>query len=390
MRGFTSARKLLPIVLWAGLIIVISCENDIEPNIEQENDQPTPTLISGDLLELQDATQIPGDLPAAPDAGLKINYEDTIYLVYGDSYRARIKIYHDPATPITGVNLWFPSPDNAYFFVPKVITESSDSITIVYIGPKQLPEDTDFPVSFPVKIQPVSPHGTPVDEFDKDVTIEDPEDTDSPCNDITRPVNNAEHPHEWMWYYTEIFGYNSDSVFQITAPGYHPAMHAPGITYSHCCLDEISYGANHLMHNGVICKDTLSYFRETPYKTYSTRTHEYMFFYPDHTFVYYVGMYEQNLLPQESCYGAVYDQDYTDWVKVGTHDFSPGADKIKITYEKTTGGPGYGPFPPSGDITYTCHMLILEVTVEQKIRMYYGRRSDNPDNLPRAYHHKFD
>jgi hypothetical protein len=154
-----------------------------------EHDPNEPALEFHDYLSLTDASKVTGALPSAPEGNLKINFSDTIYLIQGHPYKARLGFKHEANSPVTEFNIWVDGFKDEHYYKASPSPESNDSTTIVYIG-MDAPETISFPYVTELIIQPVGPAG-PLDEFRRIVTVEEPDiiSTQPGCSPYDRKWN---------------------------------------------------------------------------------------------------------------------------------------------------------------------------------------------------------
>jgi hypothetical protein len=229
--------SLLTIVLIKGLFLISSCDFDGTPDPDPNNASnpgnggQLDADIASTYLILNNASKILGDLPISPDGRFKISIKDTIFMVKGLSFGARVVVKHNGLTNITG---FYVGVSNSSFYYDVPITESQDrdSTVVIYINfgiPAGV--QVDYPLSIPIKIQPHDASGKPGDEFDVIGTIEDPKDKDV-CSPLTPEPkcfydsnNKLVCPCEsgcwyWIWEFTVVEDKSGD-IHTAYAPGIH-------------------------------------------------------------------------------------------------------------------------------------------------------------------------
>lgn len=317
--------------------------------------------FAGEHLVLTNATRIAGVLPTASGGQLKIDVKDSIYLIKGHPYGDRIHILHDEFQQVSGFYVAIKN-STFYFDVEETLIEGeaeSDTVSTLLLD-LDLPEDTQqsYPISIEVIIQPHNDTGLPLDEFERTLVIEDPENSSGKaCNSIINesiPINNgAALQSIWVWEFT--IRENSSGINLLSAPGLIFDLDNNG-KVGGCCL-----------------------FNATQFPPYfgcdSTAT-EWVEMEVDE---YYVPLYDVLILEQnKSAYvwsaeaKQFLDRPNTDLCAntpvpayissisgpqgSGTHDFSPGATSLRLTFPNFS---GFSKPPVNSQIEYTCHSLIL-------------------------------
>lgn len=352
-------------------MFTFSCETEPEPGSNSNNGSGNNggNTFTGDelskFLVLDGAGKITGDLTEASDMLLKMNVEDTIYIIKSSPYGARVVVRHDGRHDITG---FYIGVDNSSFYydVPVVDAVAQDSTDVIYIN-VAVPEDADvdYPLTIPIKVQPHGPSGEPLDEFDREVTIEDPE-ADNKCP-LTIPftTGSTNLDRGWLWLFT--YGYdNTGKLFYEEAPG---TKKISNYKTGGCCNDD---GTSSTVANDPYCFEKYSNgtpnprWRSIDVEHYFEWKYDILWFYDNGTFIQDNLSFQTNYRPSESDFcnnEAAYDFQKSFFHKSGKHDFTPGAEYLKVTYD-VTDPPVYGKIIRGGELLYSCHVMQLTFDVE--------------------------
>ena len=223
-------RKSKIISLWLACIMcmLLSCETSVDEDPPPGGNNPTPNPLptnvdanelSDDLI-LEGATKVNGTMPASKNlADLKMSNE-TIYLTEGIVNRIMILVPNGLGKSISHVYVQVDEADD-YYSVPVSEEEQSDSLVAFYLDFD--PSDWDLPFSFPVRISPVDDAGDPIDEFEREVEVEEPITEAGLCEPI--------YPHIWEWMFTDANGKLNN------APGY---PHISNYETMGCCINGTS------------------------------------------------------------------------------------------------------------------------------------------------------
>lgn len=367
MKPMNRYLSLLAIMLLSGLLCY-SCTKDgglTDPDTENP-ETPGNTVDADKLSEylvLTDAQKITGDLPAAPDNQLKVNFKDSIWVVKDFPYGARVAVLHEGRFDITGFYVGV-SNSSFYYDVPLVEAEAQDSTDVFYIN-MEIPEsdDVEYPFAIPIKIVPYGPGLEPIDVVGRWIIIEDPEAFNS-CSVLSA----TSYPKiSWEWEFTVAINYAGE-VFQIEAPGLKKVS---AYQTGGCCNED---GSSSTVADDPYCFEKFSDGTPNPRWKSIDVEHYFMWLfdnlwlYEDGTFWHYNSSWQTDYVPSLSDFCALeagYDDGGEDYFKRGTHDFTPGADYLNITYD-VTDPPVFGKTIQSGEIQYTCHSLILTVGREEK------------------------
>jgi hypothetical protein len=394
MKTKDACMRLAGMILLSGLFWIISCKPEADPDPGTPDNPGNPAGINpdkvSDYLSFTDAAKVTGRPPAAPDGPLKIDVRDTLYLAKGHPYKARISVLHDTLTSVTGFYIWVDGLSQAHYYnIPAVALEAKDSISVVYIGFDAPENEFTYPLTFTIHIQPHGPGGNPLDQFTRRVTIEDPAGQDQ-CDIYT------EDGHAWKWLYTEV-QVTGGSFRQITAPWFSAtySLASGGYYYAKCCIEDPDFGLIEA-YPGDPTREGICNERNPLYKrvfidgAYSLKPYEYLFIFRGGNFIHYSATLTANFVPQKSriCdLFAYYERTYTEYTKTGTHTYTPGAGSVQFT--TTVAEPPFGPPPPFGTVTNTCHLLIFTFGAEQKATIVYqkypGLSSTNPPPDPMNY-----
>jgi len=337
-------------------LAITACQQEIEPDPVNTGDVDPDE--ASDYLVFTDGTKITGNLPAATDGQLKINFSDSIYLVKDFKLGARVVVRHDGLRDITGFFVGVRG-SSFYFDVSVSEAEAGDSTDVFYLNIDIPSEDVVvYPFTLSIKILPHGLDNIPVDEFDKLLTIEDPETDTCP---ITLPGNGEV---QWEWNYS-VLETSAGEILYSEAPLY---SRGSSLQTGGCCNDN---GTSSTVANDPYCFEKFSdgtpnpRWRSIQVKTLSYWTFDYVWFYEDGTFAQFNAKVQTNYIPSLSdfCAGvAHYDYQNGDYVKSGTYQFT-SPHYINITYN-ITNPPVFGKTISSGEIVYTCHMLGLTNSVE--------------------------
>ena len=334
-------------------------DNAADPD-DNHNDQVDPAILSSRLL-LPNATAIAGTLQPAMDSGYKIDVKDTIFVMKDFHIGDRIQILPDTTglsardTVITGVYVQIDGA-HEYYDVPgglnasAWIDESGKPYTTFNFSMDIDLDDLGlgFPFSTEIIIQPHDENGTPMDSFEKTLTVEDPKnESGAGCNDI-----RTSKPGDFVWEW--------EFDIYLTADGdFEENFAAPGMTlwynnqYGGCC-DE-----NGKSFSGFPCGSRSPYYRivEAPEEYYMPLFAS-LNLLDDGTINGGGAAGENRPIDINYCTGAVqYEAKATSDGGVGTHNFTPGATSLTINADYS----GFSkPFPQS-EIIYTCHTLVMTV-----------------------------
>ncbi|MEX0288463.1 MAG: hypothetical protein AB3N14_05085 [Flavobacteriaceae bacterium] len=385
---------MLMTILGGAVVMISACEKDIEmPKEERQQQDPdgedpdqeepkdsvpdTDNEIDSDVLAeylvLKDASKITGNLPSATDGGLKIDVADTIYLIKGYPLGNRIRFKHDASQTVQGFNIYVGSA-SYYFDVPKEPNEDytppqeSDTTSVLVLD-LDIPVDegVDYPFSTEIIIQPNDGAGNPLDEFERVITVEDPEDPNGVCNSIMQPFEGIDTPPRWRWDQT--FWEQNGVIIKAWAPNRKQRINTYGWG---CCNNATQRSLT--INDSPVCSALITDSTATAsgnlvevqldVDDWVVRLEEYMWFFDNGVFDLQGIEDKRQYFPSLTnfCTAEVgYDlstQVYgapTD-TPVGTHDFSPGASHINLDLRNWQ-----GPYrlPRSVNIVYTCHVLLL-------------------------------
>ncbi len=355
-------------------------------SVADPSGQIDPDTLS-EYLVLKDAIKITGELPAAVDGQVKVDVKDTIFLVKGYPYGNHLRFKHDPSQHVAGFKIRLGSA-SYYFEVPEDVLEGEaippkeSDTTAVLVLDLDIPEEVDYPFTTEITIQPQDESGAPIDEFDRWVTVEDPEDSSSGngCNDITQAFGAPPVVPRWRWDHT-IREYNG-AILNVLAPNRRQRINSQG---AGCCRDD---GTSVTTSDSPSCYEGTTAPRltwmEWEVDDYSVRYEEYLWVF-DNGVLNAQGIWDKKQYDRSStnfCTGEV-GYTYSHEVygarndsPVGTHDFVPGATHLNINLQNWEGG---FRMPSSADIVYTCHVLLLKWGVDD---LFISRYEDYTTALP--------
>ena len=373
-------------ILTGTVLVNTACEKDLEiPKENQLQNQnpsgqtPKDTIVSNDTTETQgntldpdiisehlvfsgNALKITGSLPKAPDGQLKIDVHDTIYLVKGYPYGDRIQILAESgqtakAGEVSGA---FVSVVGSQIYHD--VTAGTNAMSTFWIDEtgghhstytfnldiNNLPgsEDLDYPLSTDVIIQPHDAAGVPLDEFERTITIEDPENS---CNDI----RFATFGIPWEWEFSIRLDSNADWE-ELSAPGLVLDL---GDFAQGCCGGITGETTLWLFDPG--CHDQADTYLEMEIDPFYTPLFEILRLFDDGSAKIYardvennLDLLNTNLCARQAAY--LYD-DEVDWGE-GTHDFTPGATTLELNFSNFN---SFAKPRKYNDIIYTCHSLLI-------------------------------
>lgn len=385
----TFFKIIRPVTLFwlAGFIAFVACEKEIDPDENDSsnnnsNNNGEITLEAdeaAELLSLENATRLSGSLPEAPDKQLKINVEDTIYLMEGTFRGAKILVKHDGLYDITGFYIGVEN-SSFYFDVPVVIEEAQDSTDVVFIN-LGATDGLDWDFSFPIAIIPHA-DGIPWDKFIKVVKAEKPVDPekDQGCSfavPASVATDSIRTQRAWIWDYTVLLNYNDEFV-HYEAPGLKKVS---TYTTGGCCNED---GTSTTVANDPYCYEKHNTGEQNKRWRSLDVSHFYVLIFDEVTF-FDNGRFENfnfsmqtNYRPSLSdfCEGeAGYDFDRNSYFKEGSWELTPETNFLKITYD-VNNPPVGGKIIPSAEIEYNCHILVLKREVEGQTLEIVFRKHD--------------
>ncbi len=363
----------IQLLFWILLFALVSCKkpvNDNTDNTTREN--LLDTTNPGQYLVLNQANKITGTLPVSPNNPIRMNSKDTIYLLEDFSSGARIEVNHYSKFEIAGFYIGIAS-QSYYFDTPAVKEESQDSTAVVYINfdDKGL-EGWQSPFNVPILIQPHGPDGKPLKTFVRILTIEKPQTASNSANlpiDIVSPVGALPSPFIWKWLYTEV--HTSTSILK-EAPG----LWLGGLqTTGGCCNND---GTSSTVANDPYCFEKFSdgtnnpRWRSIEVSPGIATSFDILEFYDNGTFRHETESLTKMYRPSytDFCSGTtLYHYQPGHYLKNGKHDFKPGNEVLRISYDATD-PPVYGETISSGRMAYSNHLLALEAFGAVKV---YGK-----------------
>ncbi len=366
--------SLLNMLLLSGLLWIVSCEPDLEPDKDHNN--PTnpnnPVAVDPDkaseFLLLDSASKIAGELPVATDGPLQISVEDTIYLVNNMPFGTRVVVKHDGQQDISGFYIGIPN-SSFYYDVPVVTAESGDSTEVFYINIGDA-GGLDWG-EFPIEILPHGPGNLPFKKFIRQVKVEDTKDEDvcSPLvappdcyNDINgnRICSYVGGLWTWMWDFTVVEDATGD-IYTAYAP--YMFLNVPPYKHGGCCWNGFSEPSK---YDPYCVPGNRDYHEVIVDNAYYVRYFERLDLFEDNTYLRSVRDETQNYNTDSSNYcadsaGYVTSRHYVE--EEGTHNFSPGNNHINFTrlYTNNFNDPYNSTFwfVHGGEVFYTCHTLII-------------------------------
>ncbi|WPP49475.1 hypothetical protein [Catalinimonas niigatensis] len=376
------------LLLLCGLFWITACESDLITDDPQPNMPNTPTVIDPDkaseYLILSDASKINGTLPDAPDGPLQISVEDTMYLVSGMPFGARLVVKHDGQQDISGFYIGVLN-SSFYYDVPVVAAESGDSTEVLYINIGDA-GGIDWG-EFPIEILPHGPGNLPFKKFIRQVKVESPKDEDT-CSPLT-PAPTCYYDEDsvyychylggiqsWIWEFTVV----EDATGDIHT-AYAPFMflNTPVFKHGGCCWNGNSIPAK----EDPYCVPGNPEFREiTVEDAYYVRYWEYLDLFDNNTYRRRLRHETNNYSTDSSnyCSGeAGYITNRSHIRENGTHDFSLGDDDIHFKrdylYDFNDPENQYNFWTASnGSIFYTCRSLIISYIINgEKWSVVYKR-----------------
>lgn len=367
------------------LIALTACEKDIDPeNPGIINGQNFDADELGEMLALENALKITGAPPEAPDMQLKINVKDTIYLMQGLARGARLIVRHDGLHEITGFFIGVES-SSFYFDVP-VIEDMQDSVSTVFINLGDT-HGLDWDFSFPVFVIPHA-DGIPWDKFIKVVKAEkpvDPEEDEGCSITVPAPEDTSVFVYNgaWIWDFTLFVNLRDTTMFHFEAAG---RKLVSAYTTGGCCNEDSS--------SSTVADDPYCYekhsggepnerWRSLDVNHYFVWVYDIVVFFDNGRFVQDNLSMQTNYKPSQTdfCNGVPgYEFDKSFYSKWGSHDFTPGADYLTISYDPTD-PPVWGKTIPSAKIIYNCHYLQFMLEVEEQLVTIVFRRYQEPLKL---------
>ncbi len=200
MRPVLKKLGKLTLQLLSIFLIVVACGKDDRPEVSdptpktdpenpvgvvqdstaEESPEVDPDLVTQSLI-LDNMKIIKGELPSSKTSktmpeDLKID-SDTIFWAPIESLEQRIIIKKPFGLVVASAWFYVPGADS-YIEATFREDEESDEYEVLYFGfnPSAFPK---LPLEFPVKIVPLDDAGTPLDEFEVPVVIEELKDTDN-------------------------------------------------------------------------------------------------------------------------------------------------------------------------------------------------------------------
>ena len=375
-KSFFQWAGLSRMILFSALLWPASCQTDMHPDSKPSNTTAIHDPdVAAQYLVLTGASQIAGNLPNAPDGHLKLNFKDTIYIARGFPFGARAVVKHDRLQDISGFYVGV-SDGSFYYDVPAVEAEAGDSTDVIYIN-WQVPDGVSWesPYTIPIRIQPHSADGSPLDGFDIKITIEGNEGGQKdPCSPLT-PAPTCYYNEDssqyscdflggintWVWEFTVVEDATGD-IYTAYAP--FMFLNNPPFQHGGCCWNGISTPAK---YDPYCVSGNPEYHEITVADVYYVRYYEFLDLFDNNTFVRNIRHETHNYSTDSSnyCTGeAGYITSRGTIQENGTHDFSLGDDNIHFKrehlYDYSNPDNPYNLWKINdGNMFYTCHTLII-------------------------------
>lgn len=348
-------------------------------------DDPTgqidPDILS-EYLMLGDAVKMTGQLTTPADGQLKIDVQDTIYLIKGYPYGDKIQITQAAGqtsrtsethisgmyVQVVGSQTYYDAPAGSSAMSTVWIDEMGDHHTTYTFNLDfedfSEVEEAEYPLSTDIIIQPHDEAGTPLDEFERTVTIEDPENS---CNDIRNPLGSF-----WEWEFSITIDPDGN-VEELSAPGLRFDL---GDFAKGCCG---GVGPTTQWPSYPGCHDQSPTWVELPIDPYYVPLFEFLELQKSGWAYVSASDVERNLdrshtnlCTLEPVY--LYNKDIDNGT--GTHDFTPGATRLTLDF------PNFSSFAKPikfTEIVYTCHSLVMSANYGEggSIGKVYKRTSFN-------------
>lgn len=385
-------RSLLPFLLLVGIICCSSClpnEDQPDPGDPVIPSQQIEPDRASDLLVLPNANRITGTMPSAPNGQIKMEIQDTIFSVKGYALGNRIQFLKDHASQdisgyyvgVKGASLYYDVPEE-YIDGQYIPEEEADTSSVLIIDLDPGSEDLPYPFTVEITIQPHTPTGDPLDQFDRVITVEDPSDK-SVCNTIAaQPSNNRIH---WIWDYT-IREYNGQ-ILNVLAPDIATTVNSVA---AGCCAPQT--GKSYTTSSSPSCVPNVNtphmQWREFQIADFSVRPYELWQIYNDGTIYVWSVLLQSIYNRSESDFCGpfiAFDNSEEDIYGEGTHDFVPGGDQISFDWTRWDGG--YR--ARSGTVIYTCNTLIRCWGVDDKFSAVYKKADYSGPQSPNGFYENY-
>lgn len=363
------------------LCFVLACSKDVVPDPEKEPDpqqqedpkedpnsgEPVTTSdpdVLSEYLVMTGANKINGPLSQAADGQLQINLRDTTYAVKGYPIAApRLLIKKPLGLEIASFNIQVGGASFYYNFAAEKLADdipmAADSLSVLVFD-VQPPDDIALPLTLDIKIQPLDPSGQPLDEFERAVTVEEP--NSSHCSPLAPNPCSGEHPincggyPNWDWIST-LFHFNQAYIYPDVWTLSEP-WKAIG-----CCIGD---GESVFEHEDHRCRpdgNNLEYKELAVLGTGSKRNPLRLGLYDDGEFYLTSGIGTRNIDSEnmDFCSNLV---PYTVYFERGNlggrHDYQDGAGFINMTFDPAFDTGGYRPFWAGKVLFYTCNTMVIE------------------------------
>ena len=354
MKNLLVCNKYIAILILC--LVIVACDSEVDPDSSVDIDDPRlidPTEASTALV-LQNATKINGSLPPAPEGNLKINHEDTIYVVSDLPFGARVVIEHEPIEEISG--FYVGVPNSAFYYdVPKKDEDTEPYTSVFYLNYKDIGNP-----AIPINIQPYV-NGIPADEFKKFIRVI------KPVEDVNCLFNEKKEKYRWVWEFTVIEDHSGD-IHTAYAPNMY--VNSPGFSYGGCCWCNSETGdcfSTPAQFDPYCLSGNPEYYQISVEDEFDARHFGGLDLYENGLFEWLTRSDTKKFDPEFSDYcedSAAYLTYENVAVAEGTHDFTPGAKTINFNvtnsfdfHDPTT--PGHVWHLPNGTLMYTCKSLII-------------------------------
>lgn len=247
-------------------------------------------------------------------------------------------------------------------------------------------------------IQPHGPDDLPLDEFVREITVEDPEEeehkqgrcaltTNNPCpGQLTNSCQNPDADKYWRWESTkqEYDGY----IYVSGVYRFSPAWEAHG-----CCTQD---GQSVSRASNPLCRPEVNNWEFKILNVGGTgqmRSGEILAIFNDGTFFRSLKTNIQTFDSENTDYCAE-EKAYTNLLHKrqtgGRHDYSPGDKRILFVNDPDQSQPGMIPFVHrGGDLVFTCHSMLIREGQETSSIHVYRRLYGDPITDEGAFDYDF-
>ncbi|MEM7375032.1 MAG: hypothetical protein AAF587_40940 [Bacteroidota bacterium] len=376
------------LILVACMIVIVACqptETTPEPETPINQLRSIDPDLASSMLVFPHSTQIDGQLPPAPDGQIKMEVRDTIFSVKGYPLGNRIQLLKEHHSQdisgyyvaVKGASFYFDVPEE-FLDGQYIAEEESDTSSVLILDLDPGLEDVNYPLTVEITIQPHTPTGDPLDQFDRVITVEDPADK-SVCNTIAaQPSNNRIH---WIWDYT-IREYNGQ-ILNVLAPDIATTVNSIA---AGCCAPLT--GKSYTVSSSPSCVPNVNtphmQWKEYHIADFSVRPYELWQIYNDGTVSVWSVLLQSiyNRSRSDFCGPFIaFDPSEEDIYGEGTHDFVSGGEQFNFDWSRWDGG--YR--PRGGTVIYTCHTMIRCWGVEEKFSAVYKKADYSGPQSPNGF-----